>query len=60
MNKSDEKTFTVTEETLLALIDAIANRHNAEHRNCDYEVCDDPVCAAGWKLEQETAVFEGW
>lgn len=54
---SNEPQYSVRESTITDVIAAIAARHDREHRNCDYEVCDDPICAAGWQLETETAVF---
>jgi hypothetical protein len=50
--------FEVDEDTVEAIIVAASDYHWANHGNCDYEVCDDPICAAAWRLEQETGIYE--
>lgn len=51
-------TFTVSETIIQRIIYAASEFHNDNHSNCDYEVCDHPICSAAWQLEQEAGVFD--
>jgi hypothetical protein len=60
MDEIAEREFTVTESTVMAIIAAASDYHIANHRNADFEVCDNPVCEAAYQLERETAVYDDW
>lgn len=56
----NERELPVKESLVQEIIAAVYARHEIEHRNCDYEVCEDAICAAGLKLETDTGIYEEW
>jgi hypothetical protein len=60
MGEIAEREFIVAESTVMAIIAAASDYHIANHRNADFEVCDNPVCEVAYKLERGTAVYDDW
>lgn len=51
----------MSDQVTTTLIYNAYTRHCAEHRNCDYEVCLDPQCAAAMRCEiaRDAAIARG-